>query len=237
MVSDFVKFARSLTSMPEGIFSGTYDAAPIGALVPMVVEQTTRGERAYDIFSRLLKDRIVIIGTPINDTIANLTVAQLLFLASEDPDKDINCYINSPGGQVYSGMAIYDTMQYIKPDVATICVGLAASMGSFLLAGGAKGKRASLPNSRIMIHQPLGGAQGQAADIEIQAKEILWIRQRLFEILAHHTGRPFEQIERDADRDYFLSPEQARDYGLIDNVLQAKSGEPAKPVDQQEKAA
>jgi len=236
MVSDFVKFAKSLTSMPEGIYGGTFDAAPMNALVPMVVEQTTRGERAYDIFSRLLKDRIVIIGTPINDQIANLAVAQMLFLASEDPDKDINCYINSPGGQVYSGMAIYDTMQYIKCDVATICVGLAASMGSFLLAGGAPGKRASLPNSRIMIHQPLGGAQGQAADIEIQAKEILWIRQRLFELLAQHTGKPVEQIERDADRDYFLSPSEAKEYGLIDNVLQLKSGQPAKSIDEQEKS-
>jgi ATP-dependent Clp protease, protease subunit len=235
MISDFVKFSKGITSMPEGIFGGSFDSAPINALVPMVVEQTSRGERAYDIFSRLLKDRIVIIGTPINDVIANLAVAQMLFLASEDPDKDINCYINSPGGQVYSGMAIYDTMQYIKCDVATICVGLAASMGSFLLAGGASGKRASLPNSRIMIHQPLGGAQGQAADIEIQAKEILWIRHRLFELLAHHTGKPIDQIERDADRDYFLSPTEAKDYGLIDNVLQMKAGEPAKPVDEQKK--
>ena len=236
MVNDFVQFAKGITSMPEGIYSGSFDSAPINALVPMVVEQTTRGERAYDIFSRLLKDRIVVIGTPINDQIANLAVAQMLFLASEDPEKDINCYINSPGGQVYSGMAIYDTMQYIKPDVATICVGLAASMGSFLLAGGADGKRASLPNSRIMIHQPLGGAQGQAADIEIQAKEILWIRQRLFELLAHHTGKSVEQIERDADRDYFLSPHEAKEYGLIDNVLEVGGGEPAKALKDQPKA-
>ena len=232
MVSDFVKFAKGLTSMPQGIYSGGFEAAPINALVPMVVEQTTRGERAYDIFSRLLKDRIVVIGTPINDQIANLAVAQMLFLASEDPDKDINCYINSPGGQVYSGMAIYDTMQYIKSDVSTICVGLAASMGSFLLAGGAAGKRASLPNSRIMIHQPLGGAQGQATDIEIQAKEILWIRHRLFELMAHHTGKDIEQIERDAERDFFMSPQEAKEYGLIDNVLQA-GHDPKKPVDEQ----
>ncbi len=232
MVSDFVKFAKGLTSMPSGIYSGGFDAAPINALVPMVVEQTTRGERAYDIFSRLLKDRIVVLGTAINDQIANLAVAQMLFLASEDPDKDINCYINSPGGQVYSGMAIYDTMQYIKSDVSTICVGLAASMGSFLLAGGAAGKRASLPNSRIMIHQPLGGAQGQATDIEIQAKEILWIRHRLFELLAHHTGKDIEQIERDAERDFFMSPHEAKDYGLIDNVLEA-GHDPKKPVDEQ----
>jgi ATP-dependent Clp protease protease subunit len=233
-VSDFVKFAKGITSMPEGIYSGGFDAAPISGLVPMVVEQTTRGERAYDIFSRLLKDRIVVLGTAINDQIANLAVAQMLFLASDDPDKDINCYINSPGGQVYSGMAIYDTMQYIKPDVSTICVGLAASMGSFLLAGGAAGKRASLPNSRIMIHQPLGGAQGQAADIEIQAKEILWIRQRLFELLAKHTGKEVEQIEKDADRDYFLSPQEAKAYGLIDNVLEAGHGDPKKPTNEQD---
>jgi len=235
MVSDFVKFAKGITSMPGGIYSGGFDAAPINALVPMVVEQTTRGERAYDIFSRLLKDRIVVLGTAINDQIANLAVAQMLFLASEDPDKDINMYINSPGGQVYSGMAIYDTMQYIKSDVSTICVGLAASMGSFLLAGGAAGKRASLPNSRIMIHQPLGGAQGQATDIEIQAKEILWIRQRLFELLAQHTGKDVEQIERDADRDYFLSPHEAKEYGLIDNVLQAGHGDPKQSIEEQAK--
>jgi ATP-dependent Clp protease protease subunit len=234
MVSDFVKFSKSLTSMPEGIYSGGFDAAPIHALVPMVVEQTTRGERAYDIFSRLLKDRIVVLGTAINDQIANLTVAQMLFLASDDPDKDINCYINSPGGQVYSGMAIYDTMQYIKPSVSTICVGLAASMGSFLLAGGAAGKRASLPNSRIMIHQPLGGAQGQATDIEIQAKEILWIRHRLFELMSHHTGKDIEQIEKDAERDFFMSPYEAKDYGLIDTVLE-HGHDPKKTVDEQAK--
>ncbi len=233
-VSDFVKFARGITSMPTGIYSGTFDAAPINGLVPMVVEQTTRGERAYDIFSRLLKDRIVILGTPINDAIANLTVAQLLFLASEDPDKDINFYINSPGGQVYVGMAIYDTMQFVKPDVATICVGLAASMASLLLTAGAKGKRASLANSRIMIHQPLGGAQGQATEIEIAAREILWLRQRLNEIMAHHTGQPIEKIARDTDRDYFLDPHQAQEYGIIDMVLASGTGRPAIPVDQQE---
>jgi ATP-dependent Clp protease, protease subunit len=235
MVSDFVKFAKGITSMPEGIYSGSFDAAPINALVPMVVEQTTRGERAYDIFSRLLKDRIVILGTPINDQIANLAIAQMLFLASEDPDKDINCYINSPGGQIYSGMGIYDTMQYIKPDVSTICVGLAASMGSFLLAAGAPGKRASLPNSRIMIHQPLGGAQGQATDIEIQAREILRLKARLNELLSHHTGQPIERIERDTERDYFMDPHEAKEYGIIDTVLQIKAGRPEKPIDQQEK--
>jgi ATP-dependent Clp protease, protease subunit len=235
MVSDFVKFAKGITAMPEGIHSGSFDAAPINALVPMVVEQTTRGERAYDIFSRLLKDRIVLIGTPINDQIANLAIAQLLFLASEDPDKDINCYINSPGGQIYSGLGIYDTMQYIKPDVATICVGLAASMGSFLLAAGAAGKRASLPNSRIMIHQPLGGAQGQATDIEIQAREILRLKARLNELLAHHTGQDIKRIEQDTDRDYFMDPHEAKEYGLIDTVLMQKAGRPEKPVDEQEK--
>ncbi|MFN3595990.1 MAG: ATP-dependent Clp endopeptidase proteolytic subunit ClpP [Rubricoccaceae bacterium] len=222
--------------MPRGIYSGTFDAAPINGLVPMVVEQTTRGERAYDIFSRLLKDRIVILGTAINDVVANLAVAQLLFLASEDPDKDINMYINSPGGQVYSGMAIYDTMQFIKPDVATICVGLAASMGSVLLLAGAKGKRASLENSRIMIHQPLGGAQGQASDIEIQAREILYIKQRLYEVMASHTGQSVEKIERDADRDRFLSPAEAREYGIIDTVLASGQGQPAKDIGEQPKA-
>ena len=232
MVNDFVKFAKGITSMPGGIYSGTSDAAPINALVPMVVEQTTRGERSYDIFSRLLKDRIVLFGTPVNDTTSNLAVAQMLFLASEDPDKDINLYINSPGGQVYSGLAVYDTMQYIKPDVATICVGLAASMGSVFLIGGAKGKRAALPNSRIMIHQPSSGAQGQASDIEIQAKEILYIKQRMNEILAHHTGQSVETIERDSDRDKFMSPEEAKDYGIIDNVL-SSGAVPDQPVDEQ----
>ncbi len=188
-------------------------------LVPMVVEQTNRGERSYDIFSRLLKDRIIFIGSGIDDTVANLVNAQLLFLESEDPDKDISVYINSPGGSVYSGLAIYDTMQYIKPDVSTICVGLAASMGAVLLAAGAKGKRYALPNSRVMVHQPLGGAQGQAVDIEIQAREILGIRERLNDILAKHTGQSIEQISRDTDRDFFMSAEQAKEYGLIDGVL------------------
>ncbi|NLZ39242.1 MAG: ATP-dependent Clp endopeptidase proteolytic subunit ClpP [Firmicutes bacterium] len=189
------------------------------ALVPMVVEQTNRGERAYDIYSRLLKDRIIFIGSAIDDTVANLVIAQLLFLESEDPDKDINLYINSPGGSVYSGLAIYDTIQYIKPDVSTICVGLAASMGAVLLAAGTKGKRFALPNSRVMVHQPLGGAQGQATDIEIHAREIISIRERLNEILAKHTGKPIEQVSRDTDRDYFMSAQQAKEYGLIDGVL------------------
>ncbi|MFW0861560.1 MAG: ATP-dependent Clp endopeptidase proteolytic subunit ClpP [Dethiobacter sp.] len=191
-------------------------------LVPMVVEQTNRGERAYDIYSRLLKDRIIFIGSPIDDSVANLVIAQLLFLESEDPEKDINIYINSPGGSVYSGLAIYDTMQYIKPDVSTICVGLAASMGAVLLTAGADGKRFSLPNSRIMVHQPLGGVHGQAVDIEIHAREILSIRERLNEILGKHTGKPVEQIARDTDRDYFMSAVQAKEYGLIDGVLEKR---------------
>jgi ATP-dependent Clp protease protease subunit len=194
-------------------------------LVPMVVEQTGRGERAYDIFSRLLKERIVFIGTPIDDVIASLVIAQLLFLESEDPDKDINLYINSPGGSVSSGLAIYDTMQYIRPDVSTICIGLAASMGAVLLTGGAKGKRSGLPNSRIMIHQPWGGVQGTASDISIQAEEILRTKKRLNEILAHHTGQPLEVIERDTDRDRYMSSEEAKAYGLIDTVYIKKERE------------
>ncbi len=223
MLEDFLKFTKSL-QVPSSIYSGPFRDQSIGALVPMVVEQTTRGERAYDIFSRLLKERIVIIGTPINDTIANLTVAQLLYLTSEDPERDINLYINSPGGVVYSGLGVYDTMQYVACPVATICVGLAASMGSVLLTAGATGRRAALPNSRIMLHQPLGGAQGQASDIEIQAREILWLKRRLYEILAHHTSKSIEQIENDADRDYWLGAQEAKEYGLIDNVLETQSG-------------
>jgi ATP-dependent Clp protease, protease subunit len=191
-------------------------------LVPMVVEQTGRGERAYDIFSRLLKERIVFIGTAIDDTIASLVIAQLLFLESEDPDKDINLYINSPGGSVHSGLAIYDTMQYIRPDVATICIGMAASMGAILLAGGTKAKRSALPNSRIMIHQPWGGTQGTASDISIQAEEILRTKRRLNEILAQHTGQPLTTIEKDTDRDRYMSSEESRAYGLIDNVFLKK---------------
>lgn len=185
----------------------------------MVVEQSSRGERAYDIYSRLLKDRIIFLGSPINDDVANLIVAQLLFLESEDPDKEINFYINSPGGVVTAGMAIYDTMQYIKPDVVTVCIGQAASMGAVLLASGAPGKRYALPNARIMIHQPLGGAQGQASDIEIQAKEILRMREVLNGILSKHTGRDLDMIGRDTDRDFFMSGTEARDYGLIDHVV------------------
>ncbi|CAM8638168.1 ClpP Protease subunit of ATP-dependent Clp proteases [Oxalobacteraceae bacterium] len=188
-------------------------------MVPMVIEQSGRGERAYDIYSRLLKERVIFLVGPVNDHTANLVVAQLLFLESENPDKDISLYINSPGGSVSAGLAIYDTMQFIKPDVSTLCTGLAASMGAFLLAAGAKEKRFSLPNSRIMIHQPLGGAQGQAADIEIQAREILYLRERLNQILADKTGRSIDQISKDTDRDNFMSAEQAVDYGMIDKVL------------------
>ena len=197
-------------------------------LVPMVVEQTARGERAYDIYSRLLKDRVVFIVGGIDDHVANLVVAQLLFLESENPDKDVHLYINSPGGVVTAGLSIYDTMQFIKPDVSTICVGQAASMGSLLLAGGSKGKRYCLPHSRIMIHQPSGGFQGQAADIDIHAREVLKLRARLNEILAKHTGQTVERIERDSDRDNFMDAGAAVEYGLIDTVLQKRLGTPAK---------
>jgi ATP-dependent Clp protease protease subunit len=188
-------------------------------LIPMVIEQTNRGERAYDIYSRLLKDRIIFIGAPIDDNFSNLLIAQLLFLEADDPEKDIHLYVNSPGGMVTSGLAVYDTMQYIKPVVSTICIGQAASMGALLLAAGTKGKRYALPNSRIMIHQPMGGFQGQATEVDIQAKEILKMRERLNEIMAKHTGQSVERIARDTDRDYFMSPEAARDYGLIDEVI------------------
>ncbi|MFZ5580146.1 MAG: ATP-dependent Clp endopeptidase proteolytic subunit ClpP [Pseudomonadota bacterium] len=191
-------------------------------LVPMVVEQSARGERAYDIYSRLLKERVIFIVGEIEDHMANLVVAQLLFLESENPDKDIHLYINSPGGVITSGMAIYDTMQFIKPDVSTLCIGQAASMGAFLLAGGATGKRYCLPNSRVMIHQPLGGFRGQASDIKIHAEEIIKTRQRLNELLAQHTGQPVERIEQDTDRDNFLSAAQAMEYGLVDKVLERR---------------
>jgi ATP-dependent Clp protease protease subunit len=197
-------------------------------LVPMVVEQTSRGERAYDIYSRLLKERVVFCVGPIDDYMANVIVAQLLFLESENPDKDINLYINSPGGAVTAGMAIYDTIQFIKPDISTICVGQAASMGSLLLASGAKGKRYALPNSRVMIHQPLGGFQGQASDIAIHAKEILTIKSKLNDILAHHTEQPIEKIERDVDRDNFMSAVEAKAYGLVDSVLEKRPNESVK---------
>jgi ATP-dependent Clp protease protease subunit len=191
-------------------------------LVPMVVEQTSRGERAYDIFSRLLKDRILFIGIPIDDAYSNLVIAQLLFLEAEDPDKDIHLYINSPGGSVTASLAIYDTMQYVKPAIETICMGQAASGAALLLAAGAKGKRFALPHARIMIHQPYGGAQGQASDIQIQAKEILRMRQELDRILASHTGQTLERVEKDSDRDFFMSPEEAKVYGLIDEVIHSR---------------
>jgi ATP-dependent Clp protease protease subunit len=200
-------------------------------LVPMVVEQTARGERAYDIYSRLLKERVVFIVGPVEDYMANLVVAQLLFLESENPDKDIHLYINSPGGSVSAGLAIYDTMQFIKPDIGTICVGQAASMGAVLLAAGEKGKRYALPNSRVMIHQPLGGFQGQATDIEIHTREILDARDRLNKILSHHTGQPIDKIRVDTDRDNFMSGEQAKAYGLIDSVLDRRGQLPAVTPD------
>jgi len=188
-------------------------------LIPMVIEQSSRGERAYDIYSRLLKDRIIFLGTAMNDEVANLLIAQLLFLESEDPDKDINFYVNSPGGVVTAGMAVYDTMQYIKPDITTVCIGQAASMGAVLLTAGTTGKRYSLPNSRILIHQPMGGFQGQASDIAIQAKEILRMKDTLNQILVHHTGQKMEKIQGDTDRDFFMTGEEAKEYGLIDHVI------------------
>jgi ATP-dependent Clp protease protease subunit len=188
-------------------------------LIPMVVEQTSRGERAFDIYSRLLAERIMFLGTPVDDQIANLIIAQLIHLESEDPDKDIHMYINSPGGSVYAGLAIYDTMQYVKPDVNTTCVGIAMSMGSLLLAGGAKGKRTALPNSKILIHQVSGGFQGQGTDIEIQAREVINLKRRLEEIYAQHTGKATEQISHDMERDFFMNPEEAKEYGIIDNVI------------------
>ncbi len=199
-------------------------------LVPIVVEQTGRGERAFDIYSRLLKDRIVFLGTPVDDGIASLVIAQLLFLESEDPDKDIHLYVNSPGGSVSAGLAIYDTMQYIRPDVSTICIGMAASMAAVLLAGGAKGKRMALPNARIMIHQPWGGVQGTASDISIQAEESLKTKKKINEILSNHSGRTMEQIEKDTDRDYYLAAAEAKEYGLIDSVLVKRPTDGKKPA-------
>jgi len=213
-----------------GVFDApTHDTQALG-LVPMVIETSGRGERAYDIYSRLLRERVIFLVGPVNDATANLIVAQLLFLESENPDKDIFFYINSPGGSVTAGMAIYDTMQFIKPNVSTLCIGQACSMGSFLLAAGEKGKRFCLPNSRVMIHQPMGGFQGQASDIEIHAKEILFLKQKLNSMLAKHTGQSIERIERDTDRDNFLSAEAAVEYGLVDKVLTSRdeAAEPAK---------
>ncbi len=200
-------------------------------LVPMVVESTNRGERAFDIYSRLLKERIIFIGTPIDDQVANLVIAQLLFLQSEDPEKDISIYINSPGGQVTAGLAIYDTMQYVRPSVSTICIGMAYSMGAVLLAGGSDGRRYALPHANILIHQPWGGMQGQASDIQIHAKEILRTRELLNGILARHTGQPIERVQQDTERDYFLTPEQAKSYGLIDDIIMAPEKVPAAAAD------
>jgi ATP-dependent Clp protease, protease subunit len=191
----------------------------VSPLVPMVIEQTSRGERAFDIYSRLLNERVIFLGTPINDDIANLVVAQLIHLESDDPDKDISIYINSPGGSVYSGLAIYDTMQFIKPDVSTICVGIGMSMGALILAGGAKGKRFALPNAKILIHQLIGGFEGQAADIEIHAREVIQVRKTLDEILAKHSGQTVEKVSKDTDRDYFMTAEEAKEYGIIDDVI------------------
>ena len=201
-------------------------------LVPMVVEQTARGERSYDIYSRLLKERVIFVVGTVEDYMANLIVAQLLFLESENPDKDIHLYINSPGGSVTAGLSIYDTMQFIKPDVSTMCIGQAASMGAFLLTGGAKGKRFCLPNARTMIHQPSGGAQGQATDIDIQAREILIIRQRLNELMAEHTGQTLEDIERDTERDRFMNAHQSKEYGLVDEVVESRSSTASVPADE-----
>ncbi|ANI61326.1 ATP-dependent Clp protease protease subunit [Pseudomonas sp. PvR086] len=205
--------------MSRNSYYQSSDIQAAGGLVPMVIEQSARGERAYDIYSRLLKERVIFLVGPVEDYMANLVAAQLLFLEAENPDKDIHLYINSPGGSVTAGMSIYDTMQFIKPDVSTTCIGQACSMGAFLLAGGAAGKRFCLPNSRMMIHQPLGGFQGQASDIDIHAKEILHIRSRLNQLLAHHTGQSLETIERDTERDNFMSAERAAEYGLIDSVI------------------
>jgi ATP-dependent Clp protease protease subunit len=213
LVEDLVNQHLSQRQDPQGL-----------GMVPMVIEQSGRGERAYDIYSRLLKERVVFLVGPVMDQAANLVVAQMLFLESENPDKDISFYINSPGGSVSAGLAMYDTMQFIKPDVSTLCMGIAASMGAFLLAAGARGKRFALPNARIMIHQPSGGAHGQASDIEIQAREILYLRERLNRILAENTGQPLERIARDTDRDNFMSPEDAVSYGLIDKVMSRRGG-------------
>lgn len=218
---------KSLNNMPQSQMQqdlNRQDLSPQGlGYIPMVIEQSGRGERSYDIYSRLLKERVIFLVGPVNDMTANLVVAQLLFLEAENPDKDISLYINSPGGSVTAGMSIYDTMQFIKPDVSTLCIGQAASMGAFLLAAGAKGKRFSLPNSRVMIHQPSGGFQGQSSDIEIQAKEILYLRARLNDILAHHTGKTSEEIDHDTERDNFMSAEQSVEYGMIDKVIASRT--------------
>lgn len=218
----FIGYINVKSGENMNVRSGALDTQGLG-MVPMVIEQSGRGERSYDIYSRLLKERVIFLVGPVNDQTANLVVAQLLFLESENPDKDISFYINSPGGSVSAGMAIYDTMNFIKPDVSTLCTGMAASMGAFLLAAGAKGKRFSLPNSKIMIHQPSGGSQGQATEIEIQAREILKTREQLNRILAERTGQPLERIERDTERDYYMSAEESREYGLVDQVISKRA--------------
>ncbi len=226
---DFMMQSRSPYGLnSQSLFSAT---AMTQNVVPMVVEQSGLGERAFDIYSRLLRERIVFLGTPVDDQVADSIVAQLLYLDAEDPEKDIQLYINSPGGSVYAGLAIYDTMQQIRPDIVTICFGLAASMGAFLLCGGTQGKRMALPSARLMIHQPLGGAEGQAVEIEIQAKEILYIKRRLNEILAEHTGQPFERISADTERDFFMSAQDAKEYGLIDKIISRPDlADPTVPV-------
>lgn len=215
--------SNPLSSPILSLSQSALNAEQVRSMLPVVVEQSGRGERAFDIYSRLLRERIVFLGTPVTDEVADSIVAQLLYLDAEEPEKDVQLYINSPGGSVTAGMAIYDTMQQIRPDVVTICFGLAASMGAFLLCAGAKGKRLSLPSSRIMIHQPLGGAQGQAVDIEIQAREILYHKSRLNELIAHHTGQPIERIETDTERDFYMSAAEAKDYGLIDDVVERQT--------------
>ena len=223
-----------MMTLPGQAGAGYQEPSMLG-LVPMVIEASGRGERAYDIYSRLLRERVVFLVGPVNDATANLIVAQLLFLESENPDKDIHLYINSPGGSVTAGLAIYDTMQFIKPDVSTLCIGQAASMGAFLLTAGTKGKRFCLPNSRVMIHQPMGGFQGQASDIEIHAKEILYLKQRLNQMMAQHTGQPVERIERDTDRDNFLSAIEAVEYGIVDQVLEQRTGDASGTAGKEQK--
>jgi ATP-dependent Clp protease, protease subunit len=220
----FLENAKMINNQLNSKMSTNFN---IQSVIPTVIEQSSRGEKSFDIFSRLLRERIIYMGTPVDDMVANLVVAQLLFLESEDPDKDISLYINSPGGSISAGMAIYDTMKHIRPKVSTICLGLAASMGAFLLSAGEKGKRLSLPNARIMIHQPLGGAQGQATDVQIMAKEILYTKGLINKLLAEHTGQPIERLERDTDRDFFMSAEESKEYGLIDQVITKRPGEGA----------
>jgi ATP-dependent Clp protease, protease subunit len=226
-LAEILLFLENAVMTNEHLSSKMPTHLNIQSIIPTVIEQSSRGEKSFDIFSRLLRERIIYMGTPVDDMVANLVVAQLLFLESEDPDKDISLYINSPGGSISAGMAIYDTMKHIRPKVSTICLGLAASMGAFLLSAGEKGKRLSLPNARIMIHQPLGGAQGQATDVQIMAKEILYTKGLINKLLAEHTGQPIDRLERDTDRDFFMSAEESKEYGLIDQVITKRPGEVA----------